>query len=567
MSTLLPLFLSPQNGPGSTTSPEVAVELSGEGVQGQSPSSNQPAAKPFSQVLNELGGASVLLQDRQTVEKTESLTEALGIGPLVQKDVRHSDVLEEPEIVEKIVAKLHPTKIQEPLSEPLPSTADSTLLLEPFRLVSAPVVPQPTVGRTESVPSQNHGLALEQETSPVGVLTIPTAQLQEFQLLPRPVFQDNGSPRYGEEFSLRPAKLPGFVVNNIGTGQIPITRTLEAGPIPSHQGVAEKIGESSAITQEFSPGHDGKVVSSGLKIEETLSERTIGPLAQKVQSGLPQLERPIIGNDSQTKGILPEIASRLAQPQQVKLNPIPLATAVQAEGPVGFMGPDVTKQIAGKSGPSTVSVLSDLNGQSIEHRTVVPADVSGETGVLIKGERGQVGVETLLRNVAVDSTGGQGLGNGMNHFSNSSSGHQQQSMLAGQGPGARALEERGQEFPAPVLQRLQMDVQVSENQRVQIDVGVQNRLVSAGLVMDHSALRNLANQFVPHLENQLSQVDLELEEFSAEVREESEPETHSMFDDSRTSKGQQLGRQTQGELQTTPNPLGHRKEAGLHFVA
>jgi hypothetical protein len=112
-----------------------------------------------------------------------------------------------------------------------------------------------------------------------------------------------------------------------------------------------------------------------------------------------------------------------------------------------------------------------------------------------------------------------------------------------------------------------MDVQVSENQRVQIDVGVQNRLVSAGLVMDHSALRNLANQFVPHLENQLSQVDLELEEFSAEVREESEPGTYSMFDDSRTSKGQQCGGQTQGELQATPNPLGHRKEAGLHFVA
>jgi len=566
MSTLLPLFLSPQNGPGSTTSPEVAVELSGEGVQGQSPFSNQPAAKPFSQILNELGGASVLLQDRQKVEKTENLTEALRLGPLLQKDVRHPDVVEEPEIVEKIVAKLHPTKIQEPLSESLPSPADSTLLLEPFRLVSAPVVPQPTVGRTESVPSQNHGLALEQETSPVGVLTIPPALLQEFQLLPRPVFQTNGFPRSGEESFLRPAQLLGFVVNNIRTGPIPITRTLEAGPIPS-QGVVGKVDESLAIPQEFSPGHAGKVVSSGLKIEETLSERTSGPLAQKVQSGLPQVERLIIGNDSQTKGILLENASRPAQPQQVKLNPIPPATTVQAEGPAGFIGPDVTKQVAGKSVPGTVSVLSDLNGQSIEHRTAVPVDVFGETGVLNKGERGQVGVETSLRSVAVDPTGGQGLGTGMNNFSNSSSGYHQQSMLAGQGPGVRALEERGQEFPAPVLQRLQMDVQVSENQRVQIDVGVQNRLVSAGLVMDHSALRNLANQFVPHLENQLSQVDLELEEFSAEVREESEPGTHSMFDDSRTSKGQRFGGQTQGELQSTPNPLGHRKETGLHFVA
>ena len=131
----------------------------------------------------------------------------------------------------------------------------------------------------------------------------------------------------------------------------------------------------------------------------------------------------------------------------------------------------------------------------------------------------------------------------------------------------RALEERGQEFPAPALQRLQMDVQLSESQRVQIDVGVQNRQVYTGLIMDHSVLRNLATQFVPQLENQLAEVDLELQEFSAEVREEREQEAASLFDDSRSHNSQESGRRAQGDLLLTQNSVGRQEEPGLHFVA
>ena len=50
---------------------------------------------------------------------------------------------------------------------------------------------------------------------------------------------------------------------------------------------------------------------------------------------------------------------------------------------------------------------------------------SGETGVLAKGERGQTIIETSVKTVGLDPSGGQGLGNGMNHFSNSQSGSQQ----------------------------------------------------------------------------------------------------------------------------------------------
>jgi hypothetical protein len=237
------------------------------------------------------------------------------------------------------------------------------------------------------------------------------------------------------------------------------------------------------------------------------------------------------------------------------------------EGPAGFTGPGLTNQISVKTIPGNSSVGSDVSGSGIEHRTTIPADLLGETGLLAKGDRAQSTAEVSVKGVGLDPSGGQGLGNGMNHFSNSQSGFQQSSQSSGQGVGLRGLEERGLEFPAPALQRLQMDVQLSENQRVQIDVGVQNRQVYAGLVMDHSVLRNLANQFVPQLENQLAEVDLELQEFSAEVREEREQEPQTMFDDSRAHEDPMFGSGGQGELLSTRNPVGRQEERGLHLVA
>jgi hypothetical protein len=85
--------------------------------------------------------------------------------------------------------------------------------------------------------------------------------------------------------------------------------------------------------------------------------------------------------------------------------------------------------------------------------------------------------------------------------------------------------------------------------------------------MDHSVLRNLATQFVPQLENQLAEVDLELQEFSAEVREEREQEAGRLFDDSRSHNAQKSGRHAQGELLSNKNPVGRQKEPGLHLVA
>ena len=214
---------------------------------------------------------------------------------------------------------------------------------------------------------------------------------------------------------------------------------------------------------------------------------------------------------------------------------------------------------------SAVLPLNVPSVQTGEGQSVVPAEMPGDTGLIAKGERLHNMVEASINAMSVEPSGGQGLGSGMNQFSQSQSGSQQQTFLPGQGAAVRALDERRIEFPTAALQRLQLDVQLSDHQRVQIDLGVQNRQVYAGLLMDHSVLRNLATQFVPQLENQLNQVDLELQEFSAEVREERDAD--ALF---RESRSQQHDHKTNGSSDKTDSSqksLMPTEDRGLHLVA
>ena len=403
--------------------------------------------------------------------------------------------------------------------------------------------------------------------SPLGLPSTVIATFDGLQTPARTLFQGSEFQQTGGNSTLRPVRQESVIsVKNLGIAQIPLPKALEAGSI-LYQGSVAKVAESELIPQEIPQGSVIKQASLGVKQEEALPVRTGVPSAKDVPSGFQQVGRSVLGNEPIQNPILPKVSSPLARPQNVQSNHIPPATAIQVEGPAGFTGPNLTNQISVKAIPGNSSVLSDVSGPGIENRTTVPGELLGETGLLAKGERVQTIIETSVKTVGLDPSGGQGLGNGMNNFSNSQSGSQQLSSFPGQGLGLRALEERGQEFPAPALQRLQMDVQLSENQRVHVDVGVHRRQVYTGLVMDHSILRNLAAQFVPQLENQLAEVDLELQEFSVEVREEREQEEGRLFDDSRSHKAQESGRRTQGELLSTQNPVGRQEEPGLHFVA
>ncbi|GJL63627.1 MAG: hypothetical protein NPIRA04_22810 [Nitrospirales bacterium] len=84
-----------------------------------------------------------------------------------------------------------------------------------------------------------------------------------------------------------------------------------------------------------------------------------------------------------------------------------------------------------------------------------------------------------------------------------------------------SFDERLQLLNTAVPHRLQIDVQLSEASRVQVDVGVAQRQVYAGVLLDNPVLRALASQNVQSLEDQLGRADMELEEF--DVHEENQP--------------------------------------------
>jgi hypothetical protein len=331
-------------------------------------------------------------------------------------------------------------------------------------------------------------------------------------------------------------------------------RALE-GALASARQVSPDLGrEGEALNKTLIP-----VANKALKSELVSLQAPQEPSAQRGQS--------VQENEALRIPILPRFLNQPVQSQSVR-SQTPFVTAQQTEGPAVLSDPALVNQSFNKSILGNSLALNTLSGQAAEHQSVIPADLPGDTGLLSKGERIHTNLDSSIKTVNVDPGAGQGLGAGLNQFSQSQSGfQQQQSSLPGQGVSVRALEERSVEFPAQALQRLQIDVQLSEHQRVQIDVGVQNRQVYAGLVMDHSVLRNLAAQFVPQLENQLSEVDLELQEFSAEVREEREQDADALFRDSRFDEPHEAVEGAQDEPHSPLHLLKHHEGRGLHFVA
>jgi hypothetical protein len=219
-----------------------------------------------------------------------------------------------------------------------------------------------------------------------------------------------------------------------------------------------------------------------------------------------------------------------------------------------------------------VNGVSSLPGVASDHGkeslTVIPSHLIGDSSLSSTGDRPKDVFEATGKNMGVDFNGGQGVNNGMGGSTHSQPGFQQFSSPLPTGSGARMAEERVPDLPTPPLQRLQMDVQVSETNRIQIDVGVQQRQVYAGLVMDHAALKNLAVQFVPQLEDQLAQNDMELQEFSAEVRDhhrDQESDTNSHR--SGTLHVQRGSTTFHPAPESLPNSVKQGEEQGLHLVA
>ncbi len=569
MNVFLPISVNPQAVPNAIGRGEAATEPLAQVSKDQSSTSGQTFSPVFAQVLREQDESPTLLNNLQAVASPDS-QDAVPLQPgLAQKDLRNLEILGSSNTIENVLPESYAygIPVHTPLNVAAQSATNSVILTDSSTLSSRKVIDPQIGGTNESIPDHTQKISYEQASLRVALPTVALAPLEGTQAstagFPQgPAFQPtSGEPIPG---STRPAlDIEG---NYSGNPQASVIKVLETGPV-SQQVPLPKIAEGSGLSQYVPQGPEGKLDSSVLKQEDVQGTSRISPSAKEIPSGLPQVNRFIQEDESLKLPVLPRPSNSPIGFQNLRPNNVLPVTAVQPEAPAGFSQALSTGPLAIKPTPGILSVVQDVSNPVIGHRTTVPVDLLGESGLHSKGDRAQALVETSVKSAGLDVSGGQGLGSGMNHFQNPQSGFQQPSTPLGQGVGLRGLEERGPEFPAPALQRLQMDVQLSESQRVSIDVGVQNRLVSAGLVMDHSVLRNLAAQFVPQLENQLNQVDLELKEFSAEVREEREQGAGTLFDRSGSHGAQESRRGAKGESHSTHNPLVRQGDQGLHLVA
>ena len=522
MNSLLPILVGLQNGPnaindsGSTKEPVARV------ISDQANPSGYTFARAFSQIFREQDESSPLSKQLQAFDLTDNQYDATSQPSLAQQDFRSLELLVSQDVDEKVLSESRAYRIPTSRAASILPTLDSDALPDPAGLVSTKVLDASFVAMNGSISEQAQKFSFEQTPLPAAFPTIVPTPLKETQVLANGFLRSRAFQAIGGEPSLGQVRKDLEMNGNFsGRGQVSLPKVLESRRV-FQQSALPKVPESGLVSQPVPQGSVKIHASLELKPEEGSFTRTIALSVKDVVSSVQHVGRLVPEAETLRTPIVQAFSNPLGRSQNVPLNPTSPVAAVLAEGPAGFTGPGQTNQIPLKSIQGNTLVLNTLTGQSHEQRTVVPADLPGDTGLLGKGERAQTIVETSIKSLVLDPSSGQGLGSGMNHSSNSQSGFQQPSSSPGPGAGLRALEERGQALPAPALQRLQMDVQLSESQRVQIDVGVQNRQVYAGLVMDHSVLRNLAAQFVPHLENQLAEVDLELQEFSAEVREEQE---------------------------------------------
>ncbi|MDH5427249.1 MAG: hypothetical protein OEY57_03640 [Nitrospirota bacterium] len=570
MNALLPIFVIPPNLSSASSGDGVTTGPLGQESQGPSKPSSQTFAQAFSQVLHEQSDRPGFFEQLHTLIATRRPQEEPLPKSLLDPVVHHLQGLVNPESVENLIGKIQTNTTQE-----LPPEALSFVEVDPGLEIAALVSPPSTTAPIEVTHSsgskQDSGLSLEPIPKTGIGATIPHAFVQSIQAKPIVGFQGQDLSQQGQDLSQSSGN------STLGNGQshpniegrsdasigIPGPKIVEVG-IGSNQGSLLK-GHESGVPSQASQEVVVKQASLGGTPEKKVPVSPAGLTLKEVPHGLQQLGRFVVDDETPLKPHFLRPETPLARSVQ----PIPQApvTTLQAEGPAGFSGQGQTNPVALKTHLGYSTVLGEGASLGFEHQTTVTTDGVGESGLMSKGERASSIPENSVKGLVIEASNGQGLGSGMNHFSNSQSGFQQSGLLSGQGVGLRAMEERAVEFPAQALQRLQMDVQLSDNQRVMIDVGVQNKQVYAGLVMDHAILRNLANQFVPQLEAQLSQVDLELQEFSAEVREDAPQGSDRWRDDFQSREGQPSERLAHDERPSTEIALNQRRESGLHLLA
>ncbi len=391
----------------------------------------------------------------------------------------------------------------------------------PLHQVGTPVSENPST-ESRGIPIPINDVSRDEGQGPEGVPIRPIAVSTELT----PAHSQAFPVLRGESQSREPAVHNGRSSSNVEVPSVP------SGPI---------AGSRKQHSTEVAPQVQASDPSTGKPASlPGNSPLTPQPIVTKVQEPFHNSQRPV--------------SSPVIPPSVPPTAPGPLAEAL----------------------PSSISSTrlqghpSFFNGAMNQAHESIPQVSAIESTTNVSGEQGKGSLDFMFKGSSGEFGNGQDLAHGF--------GSAPQSQMPAQHHAATALshnlsvrsgEERFPEMPGATLQRLQMDVQLSENSRVQVEVGVQQRQVYAGMIMDQAALKNLAVQFVPQLENQLTQVNLELQEFSAEVRDQRESGKNegSHGPEDLAYSGGKTGNAEQEPSDPKSNTVPELNETGLHFVA
>ena len=279
-------------------------------------------------------------------------------------------------------------------------------------------------------------------------------------------------------------------------------------------------------------------------------------------------------NDQKSERLVPQPSPQLAQrlvPFDSQIDKVPQASGPVDPSLVRNQRPVSPVSVLGnhqQAVPSPLTINGSLNPISAEGtQGLIGAESESRLGSasiksvqISQGEVGSSGSETFS---------GQHPNGGMapsadSHQGNSPNMNQGQSQTALRG---NTFEERLQAYNPTAPQRLQIDVQLSETARVQVDVSVQQRQVYAGLLMDQPILRNLALQHVSQLETQLNQNEMELQEFDVQV-DQQEKGQREVFEDG--PQAFRFGSEPENapvDYVKKDLDMASDRERGLHFVA
>ncbi|HSF08236.1 MAG TPA: hypothetical protein VLA60_02420 [Nitrospirales bacterium] len=338
----------------------------------------------------------------------------------------------------------------------------------------------------------------------------------------------------------------------------PSSQTVVIGSTLADQSAAPFVPkiDSERVLQNALAAVAGKAVTESDANQVNTVDRVLSPVQDTGPRLLQNPPSPIGPPQASVKLANTPVNQAFQVPKPFDETPAGIADAAQ-------LSQNRLKYVSGVS-----SVLSESPANGKESSIGIPLDRLADANVSLTGDRSRDVMEVTGKAEGVDPDAGQGLNHGMGNPTHSQSGFQQSSSVSSPGQAVRMAEERVPDLPGPALQRLQMEVQLSETNRVQIDVGVQHRQVYASLLMDQATLKNLAVQFVPQLEEQLTQGEMELQEFSAEVRDHQSGQESDTRSD---GAGRQTSQRGTTSLHQTPGSLsykaGRAEEQGFYLVA